>query len=251
MSSFHLYFRLQVYQFAMPLILVSDNEDLSQFELELDCGDFSPNRTRSGRVYTDNSHVKRRRRWLGRGDSTTVSQSTDGDMADCEENDEDSDDCDKLPPSLAAKRMFSRTRESKYQHNLLSSPVRPLSPPQSAFSLRRVPAAHLSFTSSPVQNSSPSNSLDMPDNISSPTKACTLNSPYSPHIFSSTASRPRTGLTRSRLRFDSQGDLLANSCPLSFQLPSFPMIDPAKFANVNPFTPQAILEASKRKFHSS
>ena len=90
----------------MPRIFESDNEeDLSQFELELDCGDFSPHRTRSGRVYTPHSsHVKRRRGRLGRGDSTTASQ--DGDMADCEENGEDSEDCDKLQPVLAVKRIF-------------------------------------------------------------------------------------------------------------------------------------------------
>merc|ERR1719186_1648409 len=231
----------------MPRILefTSDNEeDLSQFELELDCGDFSPHRTRSGRVFTD--HVKRRRGRLCRGDSTTASQATDGDMADCEENGDDSEDCYKLPPNLVAKRIFSQTRENKYQHNLLSSPGR-YSSPQSAFSPPRVPST---ITSSPVQNSSPPTSLDMLDFLSSPTKACTLTSTYSPQIFSSTAPRPRTGLTCSRLRFDSEGDLLATSCPLPAQLPS-PKIDPANVANVNPFTPQAILEASKRKFPSS
>jgi len=234
----------------MPLIFESDNEeDLSQFELELDCGDFSPHRTRSGRVYTPHSsHVKRRRGRLGRGDSTTASQ--DGDMADCEENGEDSEDCDKLPPVIAGKKIFPQSRERKYQHNLLSSPVRHSSPTQMAFSPRRVPSALHSLTSSPVQNSSPPISLDMLDILSSPTKACTLNSPYSPHIFSSTAPRPRTGLTCSRLRFDSEGDLLATSCPVPSQLPSSPKIDPAKVANVNPFTPQAIMEASKRKFQS-
>jgi len=236
----------------MPRILefTSDNdEDLSQFELELDCGDFSPHRTRSGRVYTDHSlHAKRRRGRLSRGDGTSARQTTDGDMADCEENGEDSEDCDKLPPNLVAKRIFSQTRENRYQHNLLSSPGKYSSPPHPVFSPKRVPST---FTSSPVQNSSPPTSLDMLDILSSPTKACTLNSPYSPQIFSSTAPRPRTGLTCSRLRFDSEGDLLATSCPPPAQLPSSPKIGPAKVANVNPFTPQAILEASKRKFHSS
>merc|ERR1712179_745679 len=57
--------------------------------------------------------------------------------------------------------------------------------------------------------------------------------------------------TRARLRFDSDGDLLPSSCPLpSHSSPS--KTSPLQAANVNPFTPQAMHEASlKRRHHQS
>eukprot|EP00092_Neocalanus_flemingeri_P041163 GFUD01044821.1.p1 GENE.GFUD01044821.1~~GFUD01044821.1.p1 ORF type:complete len:644 (-),score=129.77 GFUD01044821.1:140-2071(-) len=233
----------------------SDNEEeMDQFELELDGGDnFSPHRTRSGRVYPA-SHVKKRRGRMGRGEGDTTRE--DGDMADCEENGDDSEDCYRLPPVVVAKKMFSQMRERRSLHGLLSSPVRPSSPLQAASSPTRVSPALYSLTSSPVQSASPPTcSLDMLDLLSSPTKACALASPCSPQVLSSTAPRsslPRSSFSCSRLKFDNENDVFPSSCPLPTHLPSsHTKRNPVKTANVNPFTPQAILEASKRKFQSS
>eukprot|EP00092_Neocalanus_flemingeri_P108989 GFUD01140015.1.p1 GENE.GFUD01140015.1~~GFUD01140015.1.p1 ORF type:complete len:638 (-),score=131.31 GFUD01140015.1:139-2052(-) len=227
----------------------SDNEEeMDQFELELDGGDnFSPHRTRSGRVYPA-SHVKKRRGRMGRGEGDTTRE--DGDMADCEENGDDPEDCYRLPPVVLAKKMFSQMRERRSLHGLLSSPVRQSSPLQAASSPTRVSAALYSLTCSSAQSASPPTcSLDMLDLLSSPTKAWALTSPCSSQILSSTA--PRSSIS-SRLKFDNEGDLLPSSCPLPTHLPSsHTKRNPVKTANVNPFTPQAILEASKRKFQSS
>ena len=81
---------------AMPRLIefTSDNEeDGIQFELDLECGLSSPHRTRSGRVYTDLVKGEKRKRRAG-GSVKKASQGDAGDMADCEENNEDdSEDC--------------------------------------------------------------------------------------------------------------------------------------------------------------
>ena len=80
---------------AMPRLIefTSDNEeDGIQFELDLEYGLGSPHRTRSGRVYTD--LVKGGKRKRRAGSSKKAGQGDAGDMADCEENNEDdSEDC--------------------------------------------------------------------------------------------------------------------------------------------------------------
>ena len=80
---------------AMPRLIefTSDNEeDCVQFELDFECGLSSPHRTRSGRVYTD--LVKRGKRKRRAGSVKKAGQGDAGDMADCEENNEDdSEDC--------------------------------------------------------------------------------------------------------------------------------------------------------------
>jgi len=227
------------------------DDDFNQFELELDCGDqFSPNRTRSGRVHGGRSHVslKRRRNKNVGENSATTRNPVDGDLADNEENDDDNEE--KLPPVLpilSAGRLFSLTRERRYQHDLPSSPGRPSSPPsQSLLSSPRL--AH-----SPIARSASSNcSLDT-DLLVSPTKACRLSSSFSTRHFSSTVAG-RASLTRSRLRFDSDGDLMPSSCPpLSSHLStSHPKSSPPRAAaNVNPFTQRAMHEASLKKLQSS
>jgi len=228
----------------------SDHDDeFNQFELELDCGDqFSPNRTRSGRVHGGRSHVglkRRRNKNVGRAEHSTTRNAADGDLADNEENDDDNDE--KLPPvPIPSARLFSLTREKRYQHDLPSSPARPSSPPfQSQPSSPR-----LGY--SPIARSASSNcSLD-DLGLLSPTKACRLSSFSVRHLSSTVAGRG--SLTRSRLRFDADGDLMPNSCP---PLPSHLSSSQSKSsparaaANVNPFTQRAMHEASLKKLQSS
>ena len=79
---------------AMPRLIefTSDNEEEGiQFKLDLECGLSSPHRTRSGRVYTDMVKGGKRKR---AGSVKKAGQGDAGDMADCEENNEDdSEDC--------------------------------------------------------------------------------------------------------------------------------------------------------------
>ena len=218
-------------------------EDFDQFELELDHGEyFSPNRTRSGKVHGEQAaSLKRRSRVGGRGDKS-VANCGDGDLADSEENyDEVYEEFSKSTVDSPRGNLFTVTREKRHQHDLPSSPVRASSPPPQLCpsSPRSILRPH-SFINSPLS------SLDM-DVLLSPTKACTLSSSFSQRHLSSTVAG-RSSLTRARLRFDSDGDLLPSSCPLpTHSAPS--KVSPIQSANVNPFTPQAMHEASlKRRF---
>jgi len=236
---------------ACVLEFQSDNEDeFNQFELELDCGDqLSPNRTRSGRVHGGHqpraSLKRRRNKKVDRGGPAISRNSADGDLADNEENDDESED--KLPPGpiLLTTRPFSITREKRYQHDLPSSPVRPSSPPS-----QYLPSSPR-LISSPIARSASSCSLDM-DSLLSPTKACRLSSSFSVRHLSSTVAG-RSSLTRSRLIFDSDGDLLPSSCPPlpSHLSTSLSKPSPVQAANVNPFTQRAMHEASLKKLQSS
>jgi len=218
------------------------DDDCNQFELELDHGEhFSPNRTRSGKVHGENpASLKSRRSRVGvRGDKS-VPYCGDGDMADSEENYEVEESRKYSAGSPPPDKLFSLTREKRHQHDLPSSPVRASSPSSHPFlSSPRSIARPTSFFKSPVS------SLDT-DVLLSPTKACTLSSSFSQrHLSSTVASR---SLTRARLRFDSDGDLLPSSCPLpSHSSPS--KTSPLQAANVNPFTPQAMHEASLKRRH--
>ena len=120
-------------------------------------------RTRSGRVHGDESvGLKRRRSRPGR-EKSSVRHSADGDMADEEENGDESDDFYKLPPVPLVGKMFSLTRKRKYQHDLPSSPARLSSPHKLPLSSpRRVPFLNPQALSPSYQNSvSPTCSLDM------------------------------------------------------------------------------------------
>jgi len=220
-------------------------DDFNQFELELDHGEhFSPNRTRSGKVHGEHpTSLKRRRSRVGMRGNKSVPNSGEGDMADSEEiYDEVVEDSCKFRIGSPPGKLFSLTREKRHQHDLASSPVRASSPcPQPYLSSPRSIALPTSSFKSPVS------SLDM-DVLLSPTKACTLSSSFSQRHLSSTVAT-RSSLTRARLRFDSDGDLLPSSCPLPLHS-SPPKGSPVQAANVNPFTPQAMHEASLKRRHN-
>jgi len=219
-------------------------DDFNQFELELDHGEhFSPNRTRSGKVHGEHStSLKRRRSRVGMRGNKSAPNCGEGDMADSEEMyDEVVEDSCKFRIGSPPGKLFSVTREKRHQHDLVSSPVRASSPcPQPYPSSPRSIALPTSFKS-------PVSSLDM-DVLLSPTKACTLSSSFSQRHLSSTVAT-RSSLTRARLRFDSDGDLLPSSCPLPLHS-SPPKDSPVQAANVNPFTPQAMHEASLKRRHN-
>jgi len=214
------------------------DDDFNQFELELDHGDhFSPNRTRSGKVHGEHPvSLKRRRSRVGVRGDMSVPYCGDGDTADSEEIYDEVEEPRKYPAGSPPGKLFSLTREKRHQHDLPSSPVRASSPSSHPYpSSPRSIARPTSFFKSPVS------SLEM-DVLLSPTKACTLSSSVSQR-YSTVASR---SLTRARLRFDSDGDLLPSSCPLpSHTSPS--KTSPLQSANVNPFTPQAMHEASLKR----
>jgi len=220
-----------------------EDDGYSQFELELDSGDiFSPNRTRSGKMHGEPpvSLKRRRSKVLDRDEKSNPVDLTDGDMADTEEAcDEVPDVSWKLPSVPTHGKLFSTTRERRYQHDLPSSPVRGSSPPS-----HRCPSSPKPMASPIRYSTSPISSFDM-DMLLSPTKACTLSSSFSSRLSSTVAGR--SSLTRSRLRFDSDGDLLPNSCPLPTNFSRSPNGSPSQTANVNPFTPQAMHEASMRR----
>jgi len=220
-------------------------DDFNQFELELDHGEhFSPNRTRSGKVHGEHpTSLKRRRSRVGMRGNKSVPNCGEGDMADSEEiYDEVVEDSCKFRIGSPPGKLFSLTREKRHQHDLASSPVRASSPcPQPYPSSPRSIALPASSFKSPVS------SLDM-DVLLSPTKACTLSSSFSQRHLSPTVAT-RSSLTRARLRFDSDGDLLPSSCPLPSHS-SPPKDSPVQAANVNPFTPQAMHEASLKRRHN-
>merc|ERR1712042_362922 len=165
-------------------------------------------------------------------------------MADTEEAcDEVPDESWKLPPIPAHGKLFSTTRERRYQHDLPSSPVRGSSPPS-----QRCPSSPKPMASPVRYSTSPISSFDM-DMLLSPTKACTLSSSFSSRLSSTVTGR--SSLTRSRLRFDSDGDLLSSSCPLPINIISKSSKgSPSQTANINPFTPPAMHEASMKRNHN-
>ena len=216
-------------------------DDFNQFELELDHGDyFSPNRTRSGKVHGEGAASLKRRSGVGVISNKSVANFGDGDLADSEENyDEAYEGVSKFPVDSPRGNLFSVTREKRHQHDLPSSPVRASSPPP-----RLCPSSPRSIVRPNSFFKSPVSSLDM-DVLLSPTKACTLSSSFSQRHLSSTVAG-RSSLSRARLRFDSDGDLLPSSCPLpTHSAPS--KVSPILSANVNPFTPQAMHEASMKR----
>ena len=219
-------------------------DDFNQFELELDHGEhLSPNKTRSGKLHGEHPESLKRRSRVGEGIRMSAQKCGDGDTADSEENIDEvgiGEGCSVPADSFLPGRLFSLTREKRHQHDLPSSPVRASSPPSShPFpSSPRSIARPLSFFKSPVS------SLDT-DVLLSPTFACTLSSSLPQRHLSSTA-RSRSSLSRARLRFDTDGDLLPSSCPVpTHSSPS--KASPVQAANINPFTPQAMHEAAKRR----
>jgi len=219
------------------------NEEPSHFELELEDGqdNYSPNRTRSGCIYTIRSRLKRDK--VSKISSTRVSS-----VSSCEEEKE------TVVEDPVSGIMFFQTRERKYQHDIPSSPVQPSSPMHLSFSS---PKRSFLSRSSPFNVSSSSLNLDM-DLRLSPSRSCTnsYSSPFTvsrPNFISRVEGRePRNLVSRGRLRFDSKGEVMPSSCPLPSQLLTSPLkASDVRISNVNPFTPEATwTDGMKRKLLS-
>jgi len=251
-------------QFQMEL------DDLQSLEAALAYDNFSPCRTRSGCVYE--SGLKKRKFRVSKNKSSSKSsrsrissgQSGTGSVADCSENgSEHSDDmgenrlCDRIdfmeegprsPPPLNYNKnpvsRFSLAREKKHRYDIPSSPI-------------SSHATHDHQLSSPIMKSwvpepgSPTLSFSPPtnnmramrlfDGLSSPNTACALTSPRS---------TPRAHFLKSRLLFD-DGEHRRASLPNPQILDCDTTVHVARLsANVNPFTPAAMLLASKKRSRS-
>jgi wee1-like protein kinase len=247
---------------------------------------FSPCRTRSGCVY-ESGRKKRKfristkssRKNLSGRKRTSSGQSGTGSAADCSENgSEISEDnlgsvhCDRLdffggvdpssphplnyvggvdpssPPPLNYVKnpvsRFSFPRERRHRHDIPSSPIshplmeQDLSSPIHKTTWGPEPdSPTLSF--SPPTN--PMRAMRLFDVMSSPNTACALTSPRS---------TPRANLMKSRLRFDEDGEFRRASLP-NTQMPDLDTgkksLSINKCANINPFTPAAMLAASKKR----
>ena len=220
-------------------------EEFSHFDLELDDDEsYSPNKTRSGRVYANGSYSKKDKssklidkdRFSSTSSFEEVKESVVGD------------------PVIGT--MFFQTRERKYQHDLPSSPVYPSSLVHPSFSS---PKGNLiSHSKSPFNVSSTSLNLDL-DLLLSPSRSCGISSPFSvsrPSFITRLEGRePRKIVSRGRLRFDSNGeeDALPSSCPLpsKFNI-SPPKAGDARKSNINPFTPEMTwTDGIKRKIQAT
>ena len=220
-------------------------EELSHFDLELDDDDesYSPNRTRSGRVYANGSYSKKDKssKFIDKKDRYSSTSSFE-EVKECVVGDP------------VSGTMFFQTRERKYQHDLPSSPVNPSSPVHPSFSS---PKGNLiSHSKSPFNVSSTSLNLDL-DLLLTPSRSCGISSPFSvsrPSFISRLEGHePRKIVSRGRLRFDSNGDALPSSCPLPSKLNiSPPKSSGTRKSNINPFTPEMTwTDGMKRKMQAT
>jgi len=216
---------------------------------------------------------------VGRNDDTSSSggrtralsgQSGTGSVADCSENGSEVEDnsgfiCDRLefdephspPPLNYTKNVVSRftlPRERKYRHDIPSSPISHhiaehelSSPPPKAWGgLAQHESPILSF-SPPTNNM---RAMRLFDGLSSPNTACALTSPRS---------TPRAHFLKSRLLFGDEeigagGEhrraSLPNTQVLECDSMAFTSTVKRKIANINPFTPAAMMLASKKRSRS-
>ena len=217
------------------------SEELRHFDLELDDESFSSNRTRSGRVYSNGSHSKKDKlSKFNRNDIFSAASSSE-------------EEKEYVAGDPVSGIMFFQTRETKYQHDLPSSPVHPSSPLHPSFSSPK--ESFVSHSKSPFNVSSTSLNLDL-DLLLSPSQSCSISAPFSvsrPSVFSRREEgHARSNLvSRGRLRFDSKGEVLPSSCPLSSKLIISPLKNGSvRNSNINPFTPEATwTDGMKRKLH--
>jgi len=262
------------------------SDDQPQFDMDLDdmlaavdhnLGEsfesFSPCRTRSGCVYESGLKKRKFRNYKRKAKkSSTVrsrifsGNSGTGSVGDCSENGSDGsgddnvnlgDVCDRLefddgphsPPPLNYTKnpvsRFSLPRERRHRHDIPSSPI--YHPPEHELSSPVHKIRYIEPESPTLSFSPPTNTMRamrLFDVMSSPNSACALTSPRS---------TPRAHFLKSRLNFDEDGEHRRASLPNPqiIECDSTTQSgDKRKSANINPFTPAAMLLASKKRSRS-
>jgi len=271
-------------QFDMELDSVELAMDLSE---EMMHDKFSPCRTRSGRVYESGVKKRRLRLASKRSKKTMRSrthsgQSGTGSLADCSENESETSNSeytediagpvhcalDRLdvclseapPPLNYMKAPMSRlyqARDKSDNHDIPSSPISScmvddrLSPIKHSNFGKWPREPRNLFLDSPMNSPSPPTNtmkaMRLFDGLTSPNSACAISSPRS---------APRVLPLKSRLIFDEDGEPRRSSFPgigLQFHKNSFVECDSTssvkkpKLANINPFTPTAMLAANRKR----
>lgn len=242
---------------------------------------FSPCRTRSGVVYESGLKRKkvicstanrRRPKKEGRRSRTNSGRSGTGSLADCSEN-ESGDDQERLsdnvmadlsqaeerlaPPPLnycknpVSRFSLSRERPADF-HEMLSSPTHSFMNHAQEDGLSPIKRAvwnqsRCHLQESPLQSPSPPTNtmraMRLFDPIVSPNTACAISSPQS---------TPRVLPLKSRLLFTEDGEPRRSSYPAfgqqsrrnMMECDSTSSVEKAKQANINPFTPSAMLAAA-------
>jgi len=272
-----------LHQFDLELDSMETSMDLSDVIFQ---DKFSPCRTRSGRVYESGAKKRRLRLASKRTKKTMRSrthsgQSGTGSLADCSENESETsnteytedlpitlpvhctlgrlDVCEAPPPLKQSKVPMSRlyqARERQDTHDILSSPISfmvedRLSPAKNPnYGKWPRDPRNLFLESSLNSPSPPTNTMKamrLFDGLTSPNSACAISSPRS---------APRALPLKSRLVFDEDGEPRRSSFPgignqfhkkLFVECDSTSPADKPKLANINPFTPTAMLAANRKR----
>lgn len=230
------------------------------------------------------SEKSRRKKRTFRLRHTSSAKSETGSMADCSENDSgddrmsdlaEMDESEKrlsLPPPLNYMKnpvsrihLLERSRPTRLDMDMPSSPLSSCIAEEHLLSPVKThewsqPRSLL--LSSPIQSPSPpSNTLKalrLGDLLASPTSSPSRFTPSLPHPLTSPCSAPRTLPLKSRLIFADEKEPRRNSYhgPTnvrrdSVECDSTSTAEKAKLANINPFTPSALLAANKRRRNES
>jgi len=270
-----------LHQFDLELDSMETAMDLSDVLFQ---DKFSPCRTRSGRVYESGAKKRRLRLGSKRRKKTMRSrthsgQSGTGSLADCSENESETsnteytedltmpvntalarlDVCQTVapPPLKQTKVPMSRLyQERPDHHDIPSSPISfmvedRLSPIKNPSYGKWPREPRNLFFESPLNSPSPPTNtmkaMRLFDGLTSPSSACAISSPRS---------APRVLPLKSRLVFDEDGEPRRSSFPgignqfnkkLFVECDSTSPAEKPKLANINPFTPTAMLAANRKR----
>lgn len=276
-----------LHQFDLELDSVEMAMDLSEVIIQ---DKFSPCRTRSGRVY-ESGVKKRRLRLASKRSKkpmrsrTHSGQSGTGSLADCSENESETSNSEytedlnvpvhcaldrldvcqsEVPPPLNYTKVpmsrLYQAREKTDHHDIPSSPISfmvedRLSPIKNTNYGKWPREPRNLFLDSPLNSPSPPTNtmkaMRLFDGLTSPNSACAISSPRS---------APRVLPLKSRLIFDEDGEPRRCSFPgigsqfhknLFVECDSTSSAEKPKLANINPFTPTAMIAANRRKRNMS